>query len=371
MLRPRDPRALRTTRRTLRSPVRVSGALLVAGALTACAGGGTGGSITEVAPAKQPSQLLAQARKEGSVLWYTTFADDDINGMISAFQKKYPGIKVNALRLSADKLPSRLVTEQRGGKYSADVITADSEPTYQLILAGTLAPYRVPETPKLPKQLQNLPDGYRNVVYVNTSAIAYNPQSLRAAHLPVPHSIEDLTKPQWKGRFSIDPKAINWYEGLISAMGHDKALDLVKKLGDNDPRLVESHTQSLTDVQSGDPVAVVNAYGYKADALSKKTPGRLAFSNPNPLPSAAVLAELAKKAPHPAASKLFIDWIMSQEGQQEVVGISNHVSLSDTDHNAPAVWNPAKWTPTWSTPVIPPDKYDRYLQEYQKALHDL
>jgi iron(III) transport system substrate-binding protein len=291
--------------------------------------------------------------------------------MIKAFQKQYPGIKVDALRLSADKLPSRLVTEQRGGKYNADVITADSEPTYQLIQVGTLAPYRVPETPKLPKELQSLPDGYRNVVYVNTSAIAYNPQSLKTEHLTVPHSIEDLTRPEWKGKFSIDPKAINWYEGLITSMGHDKALDLVKKLGDNQPRLVESHTQSLTDVQSGDPVATVNAYGYKADSLARKTPSRMAFSNPSPLPSAAVLAELAKKAPHPAAAKLFIDWIMSQQGQRQVVSISNHVSLSDTKHNDPQVWNPSKWSPSWSTPVIPADTYDRYLQEYQKALHDL
>lgn len=354
---------------TLRSPVRMSGALLLAGALTACGGTTGGGAVTKVAPAQQPGQLLAQAKKEGKLLWYTTFADDDVDDMISAFQKTYPGVKVEALRLSADKLPSRLVTEQRGGKFNADVISADSEPVYQLIKVGTLAPYRVPEIPALPKELQNLPDGYRNVVYINTSAIAYNPQAVKSQHLPVPTQLEDLTKPAWKGKFSIDPKAINWYEGLISAMGHDKALALVKKLGANQPRLVESHTQSLTEVQGGEPAAVANAYGYKAAALKKKTPTRLAFSNPDPLPSAAVLEELAKKAPHPAAAKLFIDWIMSKEGQKQVVSITNHVSLSDLAHDDPSVWNEKKWKPAWSTPVIEPDKYDILLQEYQKALH--
>ncbi|WP_030903056.1 ABC transporter substrate-binding protein [Streptomyces sp. NRRL F-5126] len=363
---PHAPRALLTT---LRSPVRTSGALLLAGTLTACGTAGGGGAVTEVAPAKQPGQLLAQARKEGKLLWYTTFADDDVAEMVSAFEKTYPGVKVEALRLSADKLPSRLVTEQRGGKFNADVISADSEPVYQLIKVGTLAPYRVPEIPPLPPQLEDLPDGYRNVVYVNTSTIAYNPQAVAAQHLPVPTELADLTKPAWKGRFSIDPKAINWYEGLISAMGHDKALRLVKKLGDNEPRLVESHTQSLTEVQGGEPAAVANAYGYKAAALKEKTPERLAFSNPNPLPSAAVLEELAKKAPHPAAAKLFIDWIMSKEGQRKVVSITNHVSLSDLAHDDPTVWNEKKWKPAWSTPVIEPDKYNILLQEYQKALH--
>jgi iron(III) transport system substrate-binding protein len=355
--------------KTLRSPVRIPGVLLLAAALTACGGGAGSEAVTKVAPAKQPNELVAQAKKEGKLLWYTTFADDDVDDMISAFQKTYPGVKVEALRLSADKLPSRLVTEQRGGKFNADVISADSEPVYQLIKVGTLAPYRVPEIPPLPKELQNLPDGYRNVVYINTSAIAYNPQAVKSSHLPVPRELEDLTKPAWKGHFSIDPKAINWYEGLISALGHDKALDLVKKLGDNSPRLVESHTQSLTEVQGGEPAAVANAYGYKAAALQKQTPARLAFSNPDPLPSAAVLEELAKKAPHPAAAKLFIDWIMSNEGQKQVVSITNHVSLSDVKHNDPQVWDQTKWKPAWSTPVIQPDKYDILLQEYQKALH--
>ncbi|GHH83793.1 hypothetical protein GCM10018793_46750 [Streptomyces sulfonofaciens] len=359
---------VRAARRRRRIPTRAAGAVLLAGALTACSGG-VAGTTTRVAPAQRAEELLPEAEQEGKVLWYTTFADDDVNGMIAAFRKEYPKVRVEALRLSADKLPSRLITEQRGGKYNADVITADSEPVYQLIKVGTLAPYRVPETPALPKQLRNLPDGYRNVVYVNTSAIAYNPQSVSAQHLPIPHAIEDLTKPQWKGHFSINPNAINWYEGLISAMGHDKALDLVRKLGDNAPRLVESHTQSLTDVQAGDPAAVANAYGYKAAALSKKTPGRLAFSNTDPVPAAAVLAEMANKPPHPAAARLFIDWIMSQRGQQQVVSISNHVSLSDTEHDDPTVWNPGKWTPAWSTPVITADTYDRYLEEYQKALH--
>jgi iron(III) transport system substrate-binding protein len=354
--------------RTLRSATAIAGALLLAGVLTGCAGSAAG-SIGKVLPAQQPQDLLPQARTEGKVVWYTTFADSDVDDMISAFQKDYPGVKVEALRLSADKLPSRLVTEQRGRKFNADVISADCEPVYQLIQVGTLTPYQVPQAPPLPKQLKNLPAGFGNAVYVLTSAIAYNPDGVKAQHLQPPLSIEDLTKPQWKGRFSIDPNAINWYESLISAMGHDKALDLVRKLGDNNPRLVESHTQSLTEVQAGEPLAVANAYAYKAAALARKTPGRMAFSNTSPQPAAAALAEMARNAPHPAAAKLFLDWIMSAEGQHQVVSITNHTSLSATGDNDPSVWNPAKWTPAWSTPVITADTYNRYLEEYQKALH--
>ncbi|SDM70835.1 ABC transporter substrate-binding protein [Actinacidiphila guanduensis] len=360
----RHRRAVRTTR----PPLVAAAALLLAVTLTACGSAGLG-TVSKLEPAQQPQELLPQARQEGKVVWYTTFADSDVDDMISAFNKAYPGIKVEALRLSADKLPSRLVTEQRGRKFNADVISADSEPVYQLIKVNTLVPYQVPQAPPLPAQLRNLPAGYGNAVYILTSAIAYNPSGVKAQHLQPPTSIQDLTEPQWKGRFSIDPSAVNWYESLISSMGHDKALQLVKELGDNSPRLVESHTQSLTEVQSGEPLASVNAYAYKAASLAKKTPTRMAFTNTDPQPAAAALAEIARNAPHPAAAKLFMDWIMSAQGQDSVVKITNHTSLSPSAVNDTSVWNPAKWKPAWSMPVITADTYDRYLAEYQKALH--
>jgi iron(III) transport system substrate-binding protein len=361
-------------RKLRRSPRRALGALagtLLLAGLSACAGGASATAVaTRPQAPRSPAQLLPEARKEGSVVWYTTFADDDVNEMIAAFGKAYPGVHVKALRLSADQLPTRLVTEQRGGKYSADVISADCEPVYQLIKVGTLAPYPAPQKMALPPQLRGLPAGYRNVVYVLTSAIAYNPEAVRKAGLQPPTSLRDLTKPQWRGRFSIDPSAINWYESLVSSMGRAKALQLVKELGDNEPQLVESHTQSLTQVQSGEPLATVNAYGYKASALAKKTPGRMAFSNTDPLPSAAALAEEAANAPHPAAARLFLDWIMSPEGQRTVVDVTNHTALGAVADNDRTVWNPAKWHPAWSLPVITADTYNAYLTEYQKALHD-
>ena len=51
-----------------------------------------------------------------------------------------------------------------------------------------------------------------------TTVVAYNPQIVQQKGLPVPTSWQDLTKPQWKGQFSIDPGAVNWYDSLIAAI---------------------------------------------------------------------------------------------------------------------------------------------------------
>lgn len=343
--------------------------------LAAC-GGSSGGGDNAAAPASSSSsfdnmstsQLQAQAKKEGSLTWYTTFADDDVAPMVAAFNKEYPGIKVNSVRLSADKIPPRLLTEQRGGKFNADVVSGDSPQLAQVLQAGGLTPYTPPDLPPLPKGL-SLPKGYETVVYIVTTVLTYNPSVVQQNGMTAPTSWEDLTKPEWKGHFSIDPAAVNWYDSLIHSMGHDKALALIKGLGANQPTFVESHTQALTQVQSGEPMATATAYGYKASSLKEKTPDQVEFINSDPLSSSLNLIDVVKNPPHPAAARLFVDWMVSQEGQQAIVDVTNHTSTRTDVKNDPTVWNPDKWTPAWGDPVLSPDEYNKELTEYKQALH--
>lgn len=346
-----------------------AGALLVV-TLAACGGGGSGGGAGNAATgAKSGKELQAAAAKEGKLVYYTTFASDDVDPMIKGFNKRYPKVKVEPLRLSADKIPQRVITEQRGGKFNADVISGESVYLSQLVHAGALQPYDPPDRQPLPGNLK-LQDGYQGVIYTNTTVIAYNPTALKAHHLDPPTSWQDLTKPEWKGHFSIDPSAVNFYQSLIASKGHDKALELVKALGRNSPRLVESHTLAVTQVQAGEPLATATAYGYKAATLKRETPKRLDFVNVTPLPASITMIDIAKNAPHPNAAKLFIDWIVSKEGQQAIIDITNHVSLRDDVDNDTTVWNPQKWEPAW-VGAASPKEYNKYVKEYQKALHAL
>lgn len=374
------------TARLGRRPLTAVTCAALAMLVSACGGGSTSGSASgsnnssnaaggaaasslavSNAPSQGIDQLKAQAKQEGSITWYTTFADKDVKPMIDAFNKKYPGIKVNALRLSADKIPARVITEQKGGKYNADVVSGDSPQIAQLIQAGALQPYNPPDAAPLPKGL-NLPSGYTGVVYAVTTVPAWNPSAVQKAGLQPPTSWQDLTKPQWKGKFSIDPSAVNWYDALITEMGHDKAFALIQALGKNQPKLVESHTQALTQVEAGEPLATATAYGYKAASEKKKNPGQIEFANPNPLPSSLTLIDVVKKAPHPAAAKLFVDWMVSQAGQQEVVDQTNHTSLRNDVKNDTSVWDPSKWTPAWGTPVLSSDQYNKEVQDMKQAL---
>lgn len=337
--------------------------------LLAAACGSSGPTSNDNASSKPQTQqeLLSAANKEGTVAWYTTFSSKDVAPMIAAFNKVYPTIKVQALRLSADQLPARVITEQRAAKYNADVVSGESVYVSQLIYANALAPYKAPDEAALPAGL-SLPAGYSGVVYANTTVIAYNPTALKAHHIPVPQTFQDLAKPQWKGNFSIDPSAVNLYQALISSMGHTKALALIKALGNNSPRFVTSHTLALTQVQSGEPMATATAYGYLAARLKKTTPSQIAFVNTNPLPTSLSLIDMAKNAPHPDAAKLFIDWMESKTGQAAIVDVTKHLSLREDVSNDPTVWNPSTWPPAW-VGALPSAEYNTDMSEYKQALH--
>jgi iron(III) transport system substrate-binding protein len=341
--------------------------------LAAAACGSSGGASpaaakpTSTLDGLSASALAAAAAKEGSVTWYTTFADTDVQPIVAAFNQTYPNIKVKPLRLSADKIPPRIITEQRGKQYSADVVSGDSPQIAQLLQAGVLQPYTPKDAPTLPTGL-SLPVGYEGIVYVVTTVIAYNPKIVRQKGLPVPTSWDDLTKPAWKGQFSIDPSAVNWYDSLVKDMGHAQAQALLKALGDNKPVFVESHTQALTQVQAGEPAGAATAYGYRGSTLKKKTPDTLDFVNVSPLPASLTLVDVVAHAPHPAAARLFEDWLVSQAGQKSVVDVTNHTSIRTDVTNDPTVWDPAKWTPAWGEPNLPSSDYNQELTEMRTAL---
>ena len=258
------------------------------GSTSQAGGGATNGSSTS----QQPN--LAAANKEGEVVWYTSLSATDTPKITSAFKSPFPDIKVSVLRLNSDQIPVKIATEQKGGKYNADVITGP--PPYvsaALIDSGALAPYDPPGGAALPNGL-SMPAGYSGVYDVTTTVLAFNPTALQKDHLPTPTTWTDLEAPEWKGQFSMATDAVDLYQGLIAATGHDKALALLTELGKNQPRLVSSHTQALTQVAAGEPVATVAAYGYNASKSKKATPAQLDFVNITPLPTNVTLIDLVK-----------------------------------------------------------------------------
>src|SRR3989442_7711136 len=73
-------------------------------------------------------ELHKLALKEGGTLnFYGTLAQINAEKILPVFEKRFPGIKVNHVDATADKLAARAITEARGGKVLADAFQIDFE----------------------------------------------------------------------------------------------------------------------------------------------------------------------------------------------------------------------------------------------------
>jgi hypothetical protein len=70
-------------------------------------------------------RILAAAKKEGQVNFYTTIAKSDLEPLLRPFEKKY-GIKVNAWRAGDEQVVQRAVSEARAGRYIPDNVHVGS-----------------------------------------------------------------------------------------------------------------------------------------------------------------------------------------------------------------------------------------------------
>ena len=112
------------------------------------------------------------------------------------FEEKYPFIKTELNRLTADRLLIRFQSEARAKKPIADVIMNGGARTYITKKEGLLMKYVSPESKFYGTGFKD-PDGYWTDAYLNAHVLVYNTRMLKPAEVPLTHA--DLLKPQWSG----------------------------------------------------------------------------------------------------------------------------------------------------------------------------
>ena len=66
--------------------------------------------------------LYAGAKSEGKVTWYTSLAGGSYKAMVQSFESKYPGVKVEAYRVSGSDMTVRMMEESKAKKYIVDAV---------------------------------------------------------------------------------------------------------------------------------------------------------------------------------------------------------------------------------------------------------
>jgi iron(III) transport system substrate-binding protein len=307
--------------------------------------------------------VSAAAKREAVVVWYTSLDTKTLGAVVQRFQQSHPGISVQTLRLTSNLIPARLITEQRGGKFNADVVSGDIVPISQIAAAGALQPYRPAEADKFLKGALD-PNGYWTALYNDTTVIAWNPKKLEADHLAPPSSVADLAKPEWRGKIGLDATAYNWYQGLTETSGGEAAA-LLKKIVANHPLITDGHTNTVMQLEAGEFDVTPTAYGYLADK-DHRAGQAVDFVNPKPLLVGLTPIALVKNAPHPNAARVLLDWLLGHEGQSALVELSGRPSARTDVTNNPNVFNQKMPIHVLRTPT--PSEYNALVSEYKSIL---
>ena len=90
------------------------------------------------------ARLIEGARKEASLIWYTSTSIEDITRLFDTFNKKYPFIKSEFYNAGSAKVFNRILNEARAGKVFFDLVAIRGVETQQLVTGGFLQPYASP-----------------------------------------------------------------------------------------------------------------------------------------------------------------------------------------------------------------------------------
>ena len=274
----------------------------------------------------QDAKLVDAAKKEGGkVVVYGSLENDTMDLIAKAFKKK-AGLDVEFWRSSANKVMDRAQSEFRAGKPLFDVVLTNTPPMEFLMRDGVLAKYDSPSNRFFPKELIHAQLGpqYRNAVI----GIVYNSAIIKPAEAP--KSLEDLLKPQYRGKLVIPDASqhtttAQWMASLHKVMGtREKADKFIRDLAATKPLLVESLTPAGERITTGEtPIGIaflknVVFYGKKGIPLDYVRLGKFMGDGH--------AVALGAKAPHPNAGKAFLDFFLGEEGLKIMASVGEFVT---------------------------------------------
>jgi iron(III) transport system substrate-binding protein len=287
-------------------------------------GGGGGGGASAISPNQSMSDLVAAAKKEGTVVWLESQPESFAKQTADAFKKQY-GITVQYSAINAVPLQQRYFGEAQAGKIATDVVMTDSGSTFyqEAHAKGWVQSLKDAALPTLQGNTE-YPAKYMSD---DTATVAFTPflffyskDKLSAADAP--KSIGDMANPKYKGMINIpDVRVSDTFVQYFDAVDQKYGDEFFKGLMANKPKVFPAVSAGAQAVAAGDGaiifpavhsvgVPIIAAGGPLVEVTPAYTTG----------PQSAIYITAYDKAPHPNAAKLFANWLLSKEGNLAACG---------------------------------------------------
>lgn len=286
-----------------------------------------------LAPAEAASsdRAIEAAKREGELVYYASMNLSEANSLIGAFEKRYPFIKVRLNRMGSEKLLTRVLTEARARKFFADVLQTVEFSMHIFQRSGLLARYLPQADAAYPKEFKS--EGFWTTVYYNAYVTGYNSRLVQAGALP--RTYDDLLHPRWRGVLMMEGTKADWFAGMLQIMGQERGLQYMRTLAKQQPSRREGHELLAQLVAAGEGHFDINIPVASVERM-KQRGAPIDWTALGPVPAIMVGAGVATQAPHPNAAQLFLEFVLSREGQKLMQTPGRHVARRDmsNDHSA-------------------------------------
>jgi iron(III) transport system substrate-binding protein len=294
---------------------------------------------------------VAKAKQEGIVVVHGGPGKAYNAVLVGAFNKAYPDIKVQFSGANGAIEVPKVLRERQAGIYGWDVWT--SGPTTAL---GTLKesgffqplkPVIRPENMADDKWIGGFAVGWmdndqnfyyafdgtlQNPVLVNWDVVSKNDLQ----------TLDDLLKPQFKGK-------IVWHDPRVSGTGNGTSQTLMHNLGEE--KLIQLWKHDVTFTINGQQIAEWTVRGRYPIAIGLEPNNLNTFQsqgvgmNVQPLPDSYFKVQqmsvgfgavgFVDKAPHPNAAIVYINWLLSKDGQQAWTTLPRGTRRADVTTGVP------------------------------------
>jgi iron(III) transport system substrate-binding protein len=334
---------------TVRSiPLRAAAAALGVGVLVAACGS----SPTDTAPAAQPQvedgstlegvyeavdglegqerfdKLVQLAEDAGGSCSYYHVGKQDKD--VEAFNER-TGLTVEGFQSTAERMAERVSNEQKANQVGSSVILGSLAEIQELQRQGALAQLNTPTT-------ETVEDDFKGDGWVSPIALmqmpTYNTDKLKAEDAPKTWE-EFFTS--FDGRKAIEITTWPWFATIVQqyfveqkGMTEEAAIEMIQN-SLRGASTVDGNVLVPSLLASGQFDYVPNAYAHAATALEKKgAPITFAETSEDMPPAIFALGmALTANSPNPACGLAFLEWSMSEEGQ-DVVASKNYVPTAST-----------------------------------------
>ncbi len=272
-----------------------------------------GGLLPALAAAQSETvnDVYKKALKEGGTLnYYSTLAQINAAKILPQFEKRFPGIKVNHVDATANKLAARAIAEARGGRVIADVFQFQLENILQLQDQNLLLA-------KLPSEAAAYPNNMKGSQWLASDLqfiiAAWNTNLVRKDEEP--KSFDDFADAKWKGRLIAEPRDAELLVALAEKhKSQEKAVAILRKMAENDVEFHNGHSDLAELLVAGQAAACVTCYAnHYPPRVKKGAPVDYQLSEGI---ATIVATAIAKGAPHPNTAWLWARWVASEEGQK-------------------------------------------------------